>query len=153
MVGLESRRECSGNGYGRFGRRPSSIRGIRESMASSVRRGNDEKRSGWMRDWRVRVWWVRCDVMDEWAVMSLGSKLDICWKLYLVTCLTYRIALFSIPLCPPRSRSDSIVRLMTWSFSLPLFSMPRRARLSISAIWLSKAGEISADSSRSESFP
>lgn len=50
------------------------MRGMRESMASSERRGKGEKRRGWMRDWRVRVWWVRCDVMEEWAVMSLFKE-------------------------------------------------------------------------------
>ena len=65
VEGLEPRRLWSGNGYGRFGKRPSSMRGMRESISSSERRGNGEKRSGWMRDWRVRVWWVRCEVMEE----------------------------------------------------------------------------------------
>lgn len=40
-------------------------------MASSERRGKGEKRRGWVRVWRVRVWWVRCDVMEVCAVMSL----------------------------------------------------------------------------------
>jgi hypothetical protein len=46
VVGLDSWRGWSGNGYGRFGKRPSSMRGMRESMASSERRGNDENNSG-----------------------------------------------------------------------------------------------------------
>lgn len=40
-------------------------------MASSERRGKGEKRRGWVSVWRVRVWWVRCDVIDVCAVMSL----------------------------------------------------------------------------------
>lgn len=45
--------------------RPSSIRGMRSSMASADRRGNGENRRGWVRVCSVRVWWVRCDVSDE----------------------------------------------------------------------------------------
>lgn len=33
-----------------------SIKGMRASMASSERRGKDEKRSGCVSVWRVRVW-------------------------------------------------------------------------------------------------
>ena len=47
------------------------MRGISESIASSERSGKGAKRSGWMRDCRVRVWWVRCVVRAEWAVINL----------------------------------------------------------------------------------
>lgn len=37
---------CWGTGNGRLGMRPSSIRGMRSSMASADRRGKGEKRRG-----------------------------------------------------------------------------------------------------------
>lgn len=49
--------DCPRDGYGRLGRRPSSMRGTRASMASveRERRGKGEKRSGWVSVCRVRV--------------------------------------------------------------------------------------------------
>lgn len=40
------------------------MRGMRVSMASSERSGKGEKRRGWVRVWRARVWCVRCEVME-----------------------------------------------------------------------------------------
>lgn len=41
------------------------MRGMRSSIASADRRGKGENKRGWVRVWRVRVWWVRCEVRDE----------------------------------------------------------------------------------------
>lgn len=60
------------DGKGRFGRRPSSIEGTSESITSAERMGKGEKRRGWVRVWRARVWWVRCDAMEVCAVINLG---------------------------------------------------------------------------------
>lgn len=53
-----------GKGRGRFGRRPSSIKGMRSSMDSVDIRGKWEKRRGCINVCNARVWCVRCDVMD-----------------------------------------------------------------------------------------
>lgn len=55
---------CVGKGRGRFGRRPSSIKGMRSSMDSVDIRGKCESRRGCINVCNARVWCVRCDVMD-----------------------------------------------------------------------------------------
>ena len=65
----------------------------------------------------------------------------------------YRVAPLSTPAWELRSRSAEATRSQTWSASLPYDPMPWRARLSIADIRISRDGEISPRSSKSESGP